>query len=565
MQNYKVIIILSFIVFLSSGLWLLNDVIPNEDLIFISLLERGNLRAIWENVSWSNAHAAIIPYSLLTLFNFPPLLLSRILGLLFLFFSGLFYFHLTRFITGLGRKDAIYIAALSVVWPGYMLYFSSSLFSYPFFLTIFLFGMLQIFKSHLHKGNKGRFFLFLGILFTFISFVVNSLIVYYYALLVCYFLQSIRKNSGHVNKRNLIIYVKKYSFLLSLPLVYWVSKQCFALFNAVKPAYNTIFFDFDLTLLNIIIFAKSILFASLPNDLFEFIAFIGSILVLMYFFRFSIIYYTFSHPYRSRSSISAVSTGGLLLLAAILPYLLVGKAPGNIPGNPHYVDTSYWYTRHLLLVGYPLSLIIFFAIKKFKDSTLHFLPNTSQALLFGGLIFLYSADRIRHCIEFQLIGIQDQALISLLKSSPLAKNTYVYGISSTGKGFNYLTKPDYTWPYFMQRAFTGDLNRFVYEESAGQQNIYYQSTPYSSSILQKTITQWSATDRTVPGYITPPAFYPQLSIVIDDSISVTKNPFYDVFKYWFLRVSSSQDLSAFIDTSLNVRLIQKELPISKPP
>jgi hypothetical protein len=69
--NYKVIIILSFIVFFSSGLWLLNDVIPNEDLVFISLLERDNLQAIWQNVSWSNAHAAIIPYSLLTLFNFP--------------------------------------------------------------------------------------------------------------------------------------------------------------------------------------------------------------------------------------------------------------------------------------------------------------------------------------------------------------------------------------------------------------------------------------------------------------------------------------------------------------
>src|SRR5712671_198151 len=54
-------------VFGGHGLWLLNDVVPNEDLIFDTQLTNGQLAAIWSNVSWSNAHFQFLPYYLLTL------------------------------------------------------------------------------------------------------------------------------------------------------------------------------------------------------------------------------------------------------------------------------------------------------------------------------------------------------------------------------------------------------------------------------------------------------------------------------------------------------------------
>ncbi len=48
-------LLLAAVVLAAFGLWILNDAIPNEDVIFVAQLERGDLLAVWRNVSWSNA------------------------------------------------------------------------------------------------------------------------------------------------------------------------------------------------------------------------------------------------------------------------------------------------------------------------------------------------------------------------------------------------------------------------------------------------------------------------------------------------------------------------------
>jgi hypothetical protein len=531
------------------GLWLLNDVVPNEDAIFVSQMESGDLASIWNNVSWSNAHAAIVPYAMLYAFK-NPVVATRLFAVLCAWISGMSVFHLARMAAGFGRRHALWAAALFLLWPGYMVQFSVSLFSYPFYLSIFLLGAVLVFRADV--GPPARTVRAVGAFLVFISFTVNSLLVVFYAMMIAHHAMLVRLGRTSYAWADLRRYVVRYGYLLAMPVAFWILKLAYSSFLPVKPGYNAFILEGAAT--NVLTFAKAVWHATAPDDRFErsaaiFGALAGVVFLVMKRRR--------SAPAAlrgsARSDVAVVGIGLVLLAATVIPYVLVGKAPGA----SGVVDDSNWYTRHLLLTGIPVAILLV-AIARLAERALPVATGRRViSVVLAALVSCYGFDRIRHCVRYQLVGIQDLALAERLRSDEAARRTYVYGIAAAVPGFDYAYKPDYTWPYFMQRAFGGKIDRYVFEEESGKPGEYYRSRRFSEQFVTRYVDLWHETDVSLPGYSRPPDLAQQLSIVVDGGITQSRTAFRDVLRYWIMRTTDSEQMPGFLAAALDVRLIGK--------
>jgi hypothetical protein len=535
------------------GLWLLNDVVPNEDLIFDTQLTNGQLSAIWSNVSWSNAHFQFIPYYLLTL---GPTVVgtARFLSLCCLTAIAFASFVIATKSGLWTRSEALWASAMAILWPGYMLYFAITPFPYAFYLAVFLSGVALLLYAEECTERRRPWVRFLACIFVTLSFSVNSFLLFFYAFLPIHFGIFLQKTGSPIGQGLYRYGLKRFEWIV-LPLIYWAVKQAYAWTHPLKGGYNAFVLSWDLAVFNAGSFAKAIVAATLPNDRFEGI-------VMFSAFAFAWLAFLL----RSRGAVEPgkqmvrLTTAAwrllwpvLLLGAAVLPYVLVGKSPGVNVGN---IDNAHWYTRHLLLAGLPVALIVVSLC-----SVLRGVGGSGERLvnsLLMAFVVLFVADRARHCVRYQLIGIQDKGMVEMLRSSPIAAKAHVMGIASAVEGFSYSVKPNYVWPFFLQRAFGGPLDRYVFEEPPGMPLDWYRQNRISPESMNAFSAALELGDGGISGYRPPPDMQAQASMIVTDGITKSHHPWSDVAAYWWHRWHQPDQRPALMDRAVQVQIVSKQ-------
>lgn len=118
--------------------------------------------------------------------------------------------------------EALFITVFSIVFPYYIARFSNCLIHYTLCLLLFYFGFYLVTKYLQAKETKYRIF---ALLLFFISFSMNSLLVFYAVVLSYIFYFELRENPLSIN----LIYKKFISYLdfLLLPIIYFSIKTKF--------------------------------------------------------------------------------------------------------------------------------------------------------------------------------------------------------------------------------------------------------------------------------------------------------------------------------------------------
>lgn len=116
-------------------------------------------------------------------------------------------------------------------------------------------------------------------------------------------------------------------------------------------------------------------------------------------------------PVSNRQAWAGLGVGGLLLLLGMLPYVLVGK-PAALEG---------WNTRHALLVGLPLAVIIVGAVRLGLISRGTWLRPLGWAAL-TGLVWVFALATIAYYTDWQARWVKDQSvMLHLGKSDDLRR------------------------------------------------------------------------------------------------------------------------------------------------
>lgn len=428
MTKYWPYLLLGVIAVFSHGLLLLNDGTYWDEWLLGSYLAEDN----WAEVNlWATeAGLPAVGYfywglKLLGLFSF-----YKIIAFFLLFFTSVLVFKLCRVFNWLTQVEAVSVAALSLVYPAYQTTIELSTFRYLFFYGLFLFVVLQLWKTvrtemplrltPLHRG------VLLVILF--FSFNLNSLLVYYFPFLFVVFWQIKEQNSiswQEVAKTHLL---GKLDFIV-LPFVHYAIKAIFFPAYGAYAGYNELHLNMASIVAQSGNFARNALYGQIDTSLANLFAhplLVISLLPLTYlaYTRYQSTISGVLEPIKIIPAFAPLLFGVVLLLSGVFPYVAVGVSP----------TLSGWSTRHALLVALPLALLIVLLLRPLWIDR----PAGAQggldgrfiaALLGGMLVVAFSLSTASYYVSWQARAVKDKAIMTDLAEVAVLKNFSVFWIN----------------------------------------------------------------------------------------------------------------------------------------
>jgi hypothetical protein len=237
---------------------------------------------------------------------------------------------------------AFIISALYLTYPGNQITIEKTVSQYYFFTAVFYLGWLIIFYTFPFIDIASMIFFLFGIILIFSSFLVNSLLVLYYPLLLIFVFKNFNL---YANVTNLILII----FLFFLPFIFWILKNrifkqssVYKEYYRFKFNYKVIFFQIlESIYIGLILQILNIFTTLLRNSK------IGLILfpcLLIFIFSPIIIVQNYNDNFLVNSIFAFI-----LLISSLFPYIFVGQRIG-IHG---------WATKNNVLISFPYALIIF--------------------------------------------------------------------------------------------------------------------------------------------------------------------------------------------------------------
>lgn len=276
----------------------------------------------------------------------------------------------------------------------------------------------------------------LSIAFLFLSFPVNSLLVFYYAAFV---LTLISLRIITADKANWFKTVLRLPDFFLVPIVYWLWKGLFFKPYGNYANYNAVTIS---SLLKAALKSWQTIWYSWADPIFVSLSsgFIGGLILLLLFliiFRKSL----FANVLHAKS---IFIVGLLLFIAAGIPYLAVGKVP----------RLEDWHSRHQILMpaGFSLMTLGFCGLvfKRYAGIALYF--------LLGCFIWIQIASQIGYIVDYG----KQQALIDLIKTNSEVKAEHLFNIDDQAKDWNVLSRAIrfYEFSGWFRQAF-GDQSRLA--------------------------------------------------------------------------------------------------------
>ncbi|QNM87383.1 hypothetical protein [Aliarcobacter cryaerophilus] len=403
-SNKKVFLILFSIYFLVNIPMLLNFngiywddwVLVNQNLDILNFM-------FTEAVGYAGYMASYLHYFMI---NELGIYSYRILTFLLLFLSAWFVFRILSSMTIFSSKDRFFISLIFLIAPLYNAKIALIDFPYTLFSTIFFFAFYLISK---YLDNLGIVKRILILSLFFISFLLNSLLVFYAIVLIYIFYKVY--DAKLIFIKNLILFsIKKLDFIL-IPIVFFIIKNIFFTSKGVYTGYNKI--DFN----NILNFDKYIEVFKL-NILYpitESLQFLNIVIVFIIFIISIYFSRNLKFNLKIKKEFILLIIGFFILVLGAFPYIAVGKIPSSMEQDSRF--------QVLLLLGF--SMIVYFLIK-----IISYIFITKNNYIYGFLLFLsiyiFSINSFKYQIKYHWEWIYQQSIIENFLSSDIIKNNSTF-------------------------------------------------------------------------------------------------------------------------------------------
>lgn len=362
----------------------------------------------------------------------------KTIALCLIFCSTIIIYKIGLQVGWISQMEALAIALVSAVYPAFQTAVLLTTLHYQFFYCIFLLAVLLVLISEKQETaeQSGSGLRWLALLLFFISFNLNSLLVFYGPFLALLFLHSkyIRRLSWHALAK--FIFTHRAYFVWA-PIVYWSAKKILFPTHGLYKNYNIL----DLNIFNMIARINQSLEVVVYYPIASgFDRLLRSPILWVFVFSGALFFYFLIFASRiklpsseNRLKIDLLKSfyllifGVVLLICGILPYSAVRLLP-------HY---SGWDTRHALLVGLPVSIIIVSLLRAlssglfFRQKNLRQVLGATVLVIGSGFFVAFVASSVRYYVGWQARAIKDEAVIQKLEQLGSLKESSVFWIYDT--------------------------------------------------------------------------------------------------------------------------------------
>ena len=412
--RYHYIIIVAYAL-VTHGLLLLNDGVYWDDWL---------LHTNWSNLYSLFAGSGGIPTTAYFhwLMGYLPhtIFCYKLVAFLSITFSGILVYSICNELKFTSRTESLFVALLSLSYPAFQVSMASINTPSPFYYFVFLLACFLALRSE-RKSGVPRYSLRVGALaLWFLSFTVNSLLVFYYGFLLVLILQAKQSQNMSVKHVFTKFLLRRLDYVL-LPVLYWVVARVFFPHYGLNSDEN----QFSLSLLGITsvyeTFIKNAIYAqtsiAVKNMLVYPTIFLSLGLLAVIWICSIILSRTRNLPSPKVATRTFLFFGVVLLALGIFPYAAVGKA----------ASVHEWETRHALLVALPMAVI-------FVGLTRPLLANKSAYLSRLGLLCLmilllaFTLSSISNYFSWQARWVKDQSIMQNLAMTENADEISVFWV-----------------------------------------------------------------------------------------------------------------------------------------
>jgi len=413
------------------GLLLMNDGIYWDDWLSIGYLKNGD----WQSLSEQTSEMGL---PLLGYFQWTLKLLNiythyKIIAFLLIYISSVLIYKTSLNLRILTATESFLIAVIFIAFPAYQVTVLFCTLNYLFCLSLFYLAA-YIYVESLGKKSLGliRMLRVGAATIFFISFNLNSLLVYFYAFLMLMFFSQKSRDGGTWIK-NLSSFIRANWPIIILPIAYWVIRSIFTPPHGLYANYHRLdvsawqIFSLSISFIRVSVFGQ---FFSAARDLGDHVTvwlvlLIGVCVAYGYLIRNQRVKNRVRENwFNDKHAISAFGFGLIALICAIFPYAAVGLSP----------ESAGFGTRHNVLISLPVAILIISVFRIYSQSygqlnlssQIGFKRN--QLLIISSVVLSFALSCNHYYISWEARAIKDRAFMHVLQSNPKLGDYATYWI-----------------------------------------------------------------------------------------------------------------------------------------
>ena len=413
------------------GLLLFNDGIYWDDWLTLGYLKNGD----WQSLSEQTSEMGL---PLLGYFQWSLKLLNiyahyKVIAFLLIYTAAVLIYKTSINLCVLTGMESLLLAIIFIAFPAYQVSVLFCTLNYLFCLTLFYLAIYIYVKSLGGKrlGLVWALRLAAAVIF-FISFNLNSLLVFFYAFLMLMFCNQKSRGAG-LWVEELSSFIKANWLFIILPVAYWVLRATFTPPHGLYANYHSL----NTSIWQIFYLSTSFIRVSLFGQLFSAISDLGDhVMIWLGVILVANVTYVYLYQRRgkrnatleswfnSKLAIATFVFGLITLICATFPYAAVGLSP----------EFTGFGTRHNVLISLPFAILMISVFRIYSQSygqlddisKIKFKRN--QLLIICSLVFAFALSCNHYYISWEARAIKDRAFMHALQSNPQLKNYSIYWI-----------------------------------------------------------------------------------------------------------------------------------------
>lgn len=404
------------------GLLLFNGGIYWDDWLSLGYLKSGD----WQSLSEQTSEMGL---PLLGYFQWSLKLLNiyayyKIIAFLLIYISAVLIYQTSLNLRILTGMESLLLAIIFIAFPAYQVTVLFCTLNYLFCLFLFYLAA-YIYLESLVGTKSTRLILIYKLgaaAIFFISFNLNSLLVYFYAFLLLMFLNQKGKDGG-TGFKTITAFIKTNWLFILLPVMYWAWRNIFTPPHGLYANYHKL----DVGVWQIFYLCISFIRVSVFGQFFSAVRDLGDHVTVWLGLLFGA-YITYGYVswkrgaenialdrwFNNKQAIAAFGFGLIALICAIFPYAAVGLGP----------EFAGFGTRHNVLISLPVAILIVSVFRIYSQSygqLNHISKNgfkRNQLLILCTLVLSFALSCNHYYISWEARAIKDRAFMYALQSHP---------------------------------------------------------------------------------------------------------------------------------------------------
>lgn len=222
-------------------LLLVSKVIMWDGWLWTSLLKQKNYTILYQMFSQARLLHIYYIYRIFDALG-DPVTMSNISVFISWLIAGICVYFILKNFTGLGEKNAFFVAAIFLLSPIFMVRFQIALVTYSLSNMAFFLGAYLFLQAGAAPPRFSKIILqILAAIFFIAAYFTASFLVFYGALIIFYFLQ---RKSGASEPESVWAFFKKNIFWILLPVIfYWAHQKFIGAPYGLYKGYNSFVFS----------------------------------------------------------------------------------------------------------------------------------------------------------------------------------------------------------------------------------------------------------------------------------------------------------------------------------